>query len=104
MGQKPVLPLRADASRIDALRSLWRGAGLDDVETREILVQRSFTDFDDFWTTNLLGASIRPIVSAMAPEDVELLKARVQARLPADASGRITYSARANAVKGHVPQ
>ena len=29
-----------------------------------------------------------------------LLKARMRARLPADATGRITYSARANAVKG----
>jgi len=27
----------------------------------------------------------------------------MRARLPADASGRITYSARANAVKGCVP-
>jgi len=27
----------------------------------------------------------------------------VRARLPADATGRITYSARANAVKGRVP-
>jgi len=32
-----------------------------------------------------------------------LLKARVRARLPVDATGRITYSARANAVKGRVP-
>jgi hypothetical protein len=39
----------------------------------------------------------------MAPNDVELLKVRVRARLPADATGRITYSARANAVKGRVP-
>jgi hypothetical protein len=33
----------------------------------------------------------------MSPNDIELLKARVRARLPADATGRITYSARANA-------
>jgi hypothetical protein len=39
----------------------------------------------------------------MAPNDIELLKARVRARLPTDAAGRITYSARANAVKGRVP-
>jgi len=38
----------------------------------------------------------------MASDSVELLKTRVQARLPADAAGRITYSARANAVKGRV--
>jgi len=28
----------------------------------------------------------------------------VRPGLPADATGRITYSARANAVKGHVPK
>jgi hypothetical protein len=87
-----------------ALRDLWTGANLGAVETREIAVQRMFADFDDFWTTSLLGASVGPTVAAMAPGDVELLKARVRARLPADAAGRITYGARANAVKGRVPK
>ncbi len=99
----PLLP-SVGASRMEALRDLWTGAGLDAVETREITVQRTFTDFDDFWTTNLLGASIRPTIAAMASGDVELLKTRVRARLPADAAGRITYSARANAIKGRVPR
>ena len=40
----------------------------------------------------------------MSPNQIELLKARVRPRLPTDATGRITYSARANAVKGHVPK
>jgi hypothetical protein len=61
-------------------------------------VQRTFADFDDFWTTSMLGASIGPTVAAMAAGDVERLKTR----LPADAAGRITYSARANAIKGRV--
>ena len=104
MGLTPLLPPSPGASRMEALRNLWTGAGLDAVETREITVQRTFADFDDFWTTSLLAASIRPMVAAMASDSVELLKTRVQARLPADAAGRITYSARANAVKGHVPK
>jgi SAM-dependent methyltransferase len=102
MGLTPLLPPSPGASRMEALRNLWTGAGLDAVETREITVQRTFADFDDFWTTSLLAASIRPMVAAMASDSVELLKTRVQARLPADAAGRITYSARANAVKGRV--
>jgi ubiquinone/menaquinone biosynthesis C-methylase UbiE len=104
MGIDPMTPPSAEAARIDAMRDLWRGAGLEAVETREITVQRTFADFDDFWTTSLLAASIRPMVAAMASDSVELLKTRVQARLPADAAGRITYSARANAVKGRVPK
>lgn len=103
MGVTPLLPPRSDASRIEALRDLWTGAGLDAIETREITVQRTFTDFDDFWTTTLLGSSVGPTVAAMAPGDVELLKRRVRTRLPPDAAGRITYGARANAVKGRVP-
>jgi SAM-dependent methyltransferase len=103
MGLKPVLPPRSDASRIDALRSLWLDAGLEAVETREIAVQRTFENFDDLWATSILGASIRPMIAAMTAADVEALKQRLRARLPADAAGRITYASRANAVKGRVP-
>ena len=103
MGVTPLLPPHSDASRMEALRDLWTDAGLDAIETREITVQRTFADFDDFWTTTLLGSSVGPTVAAMAPGDVELLKTRVRTRLPADATGRITYRARANAVKGRVP-
>lgn len=103
MGVTPLLPPHSNASRMEALRDLWTDAGLDAIETREITVQRTFVDFDDFWTTTLLGSSVGPTVAAMAPGDVELLKTRVRTRLPADAAGRITYRARANAVKGRVP-
>lgn len=103
MGVTPLLPPHSDASRMEALRDLWTDAGLDAIETREITVQRTFADFDDFWTTTLLGSSVGPTVAAMAPGDVELLKTRVRTRLPADAAGRITCRARANAVKGRVP-
>jgi len=39
----------------------------------------------------------------MPAGDVAVLQARMRERLPADA-GRITYAARANAVKGRVPR
>jgi SAM-dependent methyltransferase len=99
----PVAP-SVDASRIDVLRDLWSGAGLEDVETREITVQRTFADFDDYWTTVLGGPSVGPSLAAMTSEDVALLQERMRARLPVDVTGRITYSARANAVKGRVPK
>jgi hypothetical protein len=83
---------------------LWSGAGLEAVETREITVQRTFADFDDYWTTVLGGPSVGPSLAAMASEDVALLQERMRARLPVDVTGRITYSARANAVKGRVPK
>ena len=91
-----------DASRIDVLRDLWTGAGLDAVETRQIEVQRTFADFADYWTTILGGASVGPGLAAMTSEDRALLEVRMHAHLPGDASGRITYSAAANLVKGCV--
>jgi ubiquinone/menaquinone biosynthesis C-methylase UbiE len=89
-----------DASGKDALRDLWTAAGLADVETREIVVQRTFSDFDDYWTTVLGGPSVGKQLAAMASEDAEHLKAVMRVRLPADVNGRITYTARANAVRG----
>jgi ubiquinone/menaquinone biosynthesis C-methylase UbiE len=96
-------PPNPEASRIDALRDLWAGAGLESVETREITVRRTFADFEDYWATVLGGPSVGSQLAAMSPEELAHLKARMRARLPADAAGRITYSARAHAVKGSVP-
>jgi hypothetical protein len=79
-------------------------AGLDAVEVREITVHRTFADFDDFWTTSIMAATVSQTIAAMAPEDAGLLKMRMHARLPADAAGRITHGARANAITGRVPK
>ena len=48
------------------------------------------------------GPSVGRQLAAMTPESLAVLKTRMRAHLPADAAGRITYSARANAVKGRV--
>ena len=56
------------ASGIDTLHGLWTAAGLDTIETRELTVRRTFADFDDFWTANLLNPRISPAVAAM-PSD-----------------------------------
>jgi SAM-dependent methyltransferase len=104
LGVEVPVPPNPDASRVDALRELWNGAGLGAVETREISVQRTFADFEDYWTTILGGASVRPGLAVMSSGDLDLLKARMRAHLPADPSGRVTYGARANAIKGLVPK
>ena len=103
MGLTHLRPPSFLASRIDNLRELWAGAGLDAVETREITVQRIFADFDDFWATTSTAASIGPIVAGMPSAEAERLKARVRERLPPDAAGRIAYTAHANAIKGRKP-
>ena len=103
MGVRPPRPPQVDASRMEALQELWTNAGLESVESREITVQRTFASFDDFWAIKMTAPTLGPTVSAMAPGDVETLKSRVRARLPADVDGRITYSSRAHAIRGRVP-
>lgn len=104
MGLAPPRPPRMEASGMDAMRELWTGAGLGDVETREIVVQRTYASFDDFWEINGRSPSMSGVIAAMTSADVETLKSSVRVRLPEDAAGRITYSARAHAVKGRVPK
>jgi SAM-dependent methyltransferase len=103
MGVAVPMPPSPDASRIEVLADLWAGAGLTSIETREISVQRTFDDFDDYWATILLAPSVGPKLKAMTADDLARLNARMRERLPADATGRIRYGARANAVKGRVP-
>jgi ubiquinone/menaquinone biosynthesis C-methylase UbiE len=103
MGISPPRPPRMDASRMETLRDLWSGAGLEAVETREITVHRTFAGFDDFWMAKVKAPSLAPVVAAMSPRDVETLKGRVRARLHAGTEGHITYGARAHAIKGRRP-
>jgi len=104
MGYAPPRQPSMEASRIESLRELWAAAGLEAIETTEIDVRRTFDNFDDFWTTTLLIPILRPTFAAMPSKDREILKIRVRERLPADAAGRITHEARANAVKGCLPE
>ena len=95
-------PPSPDVNRIDALRALWTGAGLVDVDTRAITVQRAYANFDDYWATIRLGPSVGPPLAAMTGADLARLEARMLELLPAGPDGRVVYSARANAVKGRV--
>src|ERR1700719_4826356 len=74
MGFPPARPPNADVSRAAALQNVWTDAGLECVDTRRMEVQRTFTDFDDFWATAMLAPSTGPTVASIPPDDVELLK------------------------------
>jgi hypothetical protein len=78
MGVAVPMPPSPEASRMDALRDLWTDADLEAVETREIAVQRTFTDFDDYWTTILAGPSVRAGLAGMASEEIARLAARMR--------------------------
>ena len=100
-GTPPLWPPSVEASRMDSLRTLWASAGLVDVETRVITVQRTFEDFETFWRIAKTGPRLLPRLAAMGEAEVTRLKERVREKLAPAADGRITYGASANAIKGH---
>lgn len=97
-------PPSKHAGSLDQLPVFSHGAGLIDLHTREITVVRTFESFDDYWTTLLGGPSLQRPLAALTPSARDDFQARLRQRLPADANGRITYSARATAIAGRVPR
>lgn len=95
-------PPSPDAAGLTQLEALWAGAGLTGIETHEITVQRQFNDFEDYWQTVLGGPSVASSLLSLTSGEIVRLKETMRARYPVDVAGRITLSARANAVRGTV--
>ncbi len=103
MGAADANPPGYAASREDSMRTVWQQNGLESIETRVIRIRVSYTDFDDFWTSN--SVPVGPSGSAIAklsPAKKEELQARLRERLPKAPDGSISYEPFANAVKGRV--
>jgi ubiquinone/menaquinone biosynthesis C-methylase UbiE len=104
MGIALPAPPSEDASRLETMRSLWQDAGLVNVETRTIEVQRSFESFERFWEIAQTGPRVAARVAQMGEDERAHLRDGLRRRLPSvDAQGRLTYRAWANAIKGRVP-
>ncbi|MGB6350160.1 MAG: class I SAM-dependent methyltransferase [Pseudolabrys sp.] len=103
LGFKAPWPPRYDITGVEALRRLWTGAALNEIRTRQITVQRTFADFEDYWTISTLAATVSQTIATMDPGNLELLRTRMRAELTADAGGRITCNARVNAIMGIRP-
>jgi len=87
-------------SGLEALTSLFARANLTDIGSRTIDVLMSFADFNEFWRSQTPSyTSTGKMIAALSETDREKVIDSVRARLPASPDGRITYSARANAVK-----
>nr|AWM00910.1 class I SAM-dependent methyltransferase [Bradyrhizobium amphicarpaeae] len=100
MGKPAARPPSAEISRFAALKSLWEELGICDVETRELVVERTFADFDDYWLS-MVVSSPSGVIGKLSDAESAELKRRLQARLPASASGAITVHAWSTAIKGH---
>jgi SAM-dependent methyltransferase len=84
-----------------ALETLFRGAGLHEVESLTIDIPARFRDFDDYWQPFLGGQGPAPgYVMGLSEGRRAELRDRLRATLPAAADGSITLLARAWAVRG----
>lgn len=99
----PTIPGTNDSS-IEALQSLFTGAGLQDVEAHAIEIAPVYRDFDEFWTSQT--PAITPIgkfIGALTEPQRLRLRSSVMSTLSSNPDGSITYTARANAIKARVP-
>jgi SAM-dependent methyltransferase len=101
-GTIPPLPPNAAVAQEDALHALWTGAGIDAVSTRTITVQRTFRDFDDYWTASVGIGGLKPTYATVPPATLDRVKADVRSRLTTSADGQITHTGWASAVTGRV--
>ena len=97
------LPPSADVSREEALSALWTEGGLRRVETTVIRVRRTFADFDLFWSATMSVGGLGQLFSRIDAAEGADIKACVRGTLNIDASGQVTCSAKANAVRGYNP-
>lgn len=104
MGFKSVRSPNFLVSERSAMQALWEKAGLHSIETRVIRISTAYSDFDDFWSSNIVPIGPQgKIVAGMSPGQREELRLRLRDHLPAGPDGRISYAAFANSVKGRVP-
>src|SRR5262249_36480015 len=104
MGMTSVRPPNPAASGRDAMQGLWKNAGLESVETRVIRIPTVYSNFDDFWDSNLVPIGPQgKIFAGMSASARQELRTRLRGHLPASSDGHIVYESFANAVKGRVP-
>lgn len=89
---------------LSALATLFRTAGLAQVETGALEIPTDFTTFNDCWTPLLRGTGPAPsYVASLDPSNRDLLRDRLERRLQTGSDGRIPLRARAWAVRGVSP-
>lgn len=104
VGAKPPPVPGTEHSGLEPLTSLFARAKLIDIGSRTIDVTMSFADFNEFWRSQTPSyTTMGKMIAALSETDREKVIDWVRTRLPAGPDGRITYSARANAIKARVP-
>jgi ubiquinone/menaquinone biosynthesis C-methylase UbiE len=100
LGFPPSEPVQPTAAEMEQLTALWVGAGLGEIETREIIVTRRFASFEEYWEIATTNPRMAEVLARMTPDQVAELRKRVRDALPVGPGGEIVPVARANAISG----
>lgn len=84
------------------MRALWKGAGLQQVDTSQIRIRRRFADFEEFWQACLLGGGTRSALENLPEVELRAIKESSRAKACGQGSDGLWVDAWANAVKGVV--
>ena len=95
--------VRFPLCRPESLEKLFASAGLDGVEVKPIDIPTPFANFDDYWQPFLGGQGPAPAY-AMSLNDAARtrLRNRIRERVPTEANGSISMTARAWATRATV--
>lgn len=95
--------IRFPLCRPEALEKLFASTRLEEIEVKAIDIPTSFADFDDYWQPFLGGQGPGPAY-AMSLDEISRVRLRehIRARIPTEANGSITLTARAWAARARV--
>ena len=65
-GVTPLLPPSPFTAETETLRSLWISADFGPLRTRAVVVERTFSTFEQYWTTSTITGGVRPSLEAMS--------------------------------------
>lgn len=99
LGKAASRPASAGISRFESLKALWAELGIGDIETRELVVERTFASFEDYWQS-MVVSSPSGVVQTLSDAEIAELRRRLEERLPVSATGEITVHSWATAIKG----
>ena len=96
--------VRFPMCRREALESIFRDAGMEDVKSEAIEIPIRFRAFSDYWQPFLGGTGPAPsYVVSLSAEGRAELRGRLESQVPVGPGGAISLVARAWAVRGSRP-
>lgn len=82
---------------------LWHDAGLEDIATVPLTVERRFNTFDDYWQAAMATPGIVAAMQDMPEDQIQRIRIALESRLGNRPGEPVFVSARAHAVRGVRP-